>query len=67
MDLAIQIIANDKKVRKDTVQDIKDFNSQSQSTQVKKGEELVSMLPAFKKLSIYQLMILLKYLQKLML
>ena len=49
MDLATQIIANDKTVRSDTVQDLKDFNSQSLSTQAKKGEHLVSMLPAFKK------------------
>ena len=49
MDLAIQIIANDKTVRKDTVQDLKDFNSQSLSTQAKKGEQLVSMMPAIKK------------------
>ena len=36
MDLAIQIIANDKTVRSDTVQDLKDFNSQSLSTLAKK-------------------------------
>ena len=36
MDLAIQIIANYKLVRSDTVQDLKDFNSQSLSTQAKK-------------------------------
>ena len=49
MDIAIQIIANDKTVRNDTVQDLKEFNSQSLATQAKKGEQLVSMMPAIKK------------------
>ena len=49
MDLAIQIIANDKTVRSDTVQDLKEFNSQSLATQARKGEQLVSMMPAIKK------------------
>ena len=49
MDLAIQKIANDKTVRSDKVQDIKDFNSQSLSTQVKKGEQLLFLMPAVKK------------------
>ena len=49
MNLAIQIIANDKTVRSDTVQDLKEFNSQSLATQAKKGEQLVSIMPAFKK------------------
>ena len=40
---------NDKTVRNDTVQDLKEFNSQSLSTQAKKGEQLVSMMPAIKK------------------
>ena len=47
IDLAIQITANDKTVRSDTVQDLKEFNSQSLATQAKKGEHLVSMIPAF--------------------
>ena len=29
MELAMQLISNDKTVRSDTVQDLKDFNSQS--------------------------------------
>ena len=49
MDLAIQKIANDKTVRSDTVQDPKDFNSQSLATQAKKGEQIVSMMPAIQK------------------
>ena len=49
MDLSIQIIANDKTVRSDTVQDLKEFNSQSLATQASKGEQLVSMMPAIKK------------------
>ena len=49
MELAIQLISNDKTVRNDTVQDLKEFNQQSTTTQAKKGEQLVSMMPAFKK------------------
>ena len=39
MELALQIISNDKTVRNDTVQDLKEFNSQSLAIQVKKGEQ----------------------------
>ena len=46
MDLAIHIIANDKTVRSDTVHDSEEFNNQSLATQAKKGEQLVSMMPA---------------------
>ena len=49
MELAMQIISDDKIVRSDTVQDLKDFNSQSLATQVEKGEKLFSMMPAIKK------------------
>ena len=49
MELAMQIISNDKTVRNDTVQDLKEFNSQSLATQSKKGEQLVSMMPAIEK------------------
>ena len=45
----MQIISNDKTVRSDTVQDLKEFNSQSLSTRAKKGEQPVSMLTANKK------------------
>ena len=45
----MQIISNDKTVRNDTVQDLKEFNKQSLTTQAKKGEQLVSMMPAIKK------------------
>ena len=45
----MQIISNDKTVRNDTIQDLKDFNSQSLTTRAKKGEQLVSMMPAIKK------------------
>ena len=45
----MQIISNDKTVRNDTIQDLKDFNQQSLTTQAKKGEQLVSMMPAIKK------------------
>ena len=36
-------------VRNDTIEDLKDFNQQSLTTQAKKGEQLVSMMPAIKK------------------
>ena len=36
MELAIQIISNDKTVRNDTIQDLKEFKSQSLTTQAKK-------------------------------
>ena len=49
MELAMQIISNSKTVRNDTIQDLKEFNSQSLSTRAKKGEQLVSMMPAIKK------------------
>ena len=45
----MQIHSNDKTVRNDTVQDLKEFNSQSLATQAKKGEQVVSMMPAIKK------------------
>ena len=49
MELAMQLISSDQTVRNDTVQDLKDFNQQSLSTQAKKGEQLTSMMPAIKK------------------
>ena len=45
----MQFISDDKTVRNDTVQDFKKFNSQSLATHAKKGEQLVSMMPAIKK------------------
>ena len=45
----MQIISNDKTVRSDTVNDLKEINNQSLATQAKKGEQLVSMMPAIKK------------------
>ena len=45
----MQIISKDKTVRNDTIQDLKEFNSQPLSTRAKKGEQLVSMMPAIKK------------------
>ena len=45
----MQNISNDKTVRNDTIEDIKKFNSQSLTTQAKKGEQLISMMPAIKK------------------
>ena len=49
MELSMQVISNDKIVRSNTVQDLKDFNSQSLATQAEKGEQLVSMMSAIKK------------------
>ena len=46
MVLAMQIISNDKTVRSDTVQDLREFNSQTLSTKAKTGEQLVSKMPA---------------------
>ena len=45
----MQLGSSDQSVRNDTIQDLKDFNQQSLSTQAKKGEKLVSMMPAIKK------------------
>ena len=45
----MQIISTDKTVRDDTVNVLKEFNNQSLTTQAKKGEQLVSMMPAIKK------------------
>ena len=49
MKLAIQITSDDKTVRNDTIQVLKEFNSQSLTTQATKGEQLVSMMAANKK------------------
>ena len=49
MELAMQLSSNDKTVRNDTIQHLKEFNQQSLTTQAKKGEQLVSMMPAIKK------------------
>ena len=49
MESAMQIISTDQTVRDDTIQDLKDFNQQSLSTQAKKGEQLTSMMTAIKK------------------
>ena len=49
MDLAMQVISSDKTVRNDTIEDLKDFESQSLSTRAKKGEQLVSMISTVKK------------------
>ena len=45
----MQFISTEKTMRNDTIQDLKDFNQQTLTTQVKKGEQLVSMMPAMKK------------------
>ena len=45
----MQIISTDKTVRSDTIEDIKEINSQSLTTQAEQGEQLVSMMLAIKK------------------
>ena len=45
----MQIGSTNKKVRNNTIQDLKDFNQQSLATRAKKGEQLVSMMPAIKE------------------
>ena len=45
----MQIISNDKTVKKATIQELKKFNQQSLTTQAKKGEQLVLRMPAVKK------------------
>ena len=45
----MQIISTDETVKNDTVNDLKELNNQSLATQAKKGEQLVSMMPAIKK------------------
>ena len=45
----MQTISTDKRVRNDTIQGWKDFNLQSLTTAAKKGEFLVSLMPAIKK------------------
>ena len=49
MDLAMQLISPDKTVGNEPVQDSKVLNLQSLTIQAKKGEHLVSMMPAIKK------------------
>ena len=49
----MQLISSDQTVRNDTIQDLKDFNQQSLSTQAKKGEQLTSMMTLSKKLLIF--------------
>ena len=53
----MQTFSNVKSVNSETIQGLKEFNSQSLSTRAKKGEQLVSMMPANKKLLIYWVMI----------
>ena len=45
----MQIMSSDQTVRNNTIQDLKEFNQQSLTTQAKKREQLVSMMPAIKK------------------
>ena len=45
----MQIISKDKTIRSDTVQGLRALNSQYLSTQAKKGEQLVTMMPADEK------------------
>ena len=45
----MQIFSTGKTVRNDSIEDLKELHSQPLTTQAKKGEQLVSMMPAIKK------------------
>ena len=45
----MQMNSNDQRVRNKTVKDLEVFNSRSLSTLAKEGEQLVSLMPSFKK------------------
>ena len=45
----MQLSSTDQTVRNDSIQDLKEFNQQSLTTQAKKGEQLTAMMPAIKK------------------
>ena len=45
----MQLISIDQTARDNSIQELKDFNQQSLSTQAKSGEQLTSMMPAIKK------------------
>ena len=45
----MQLSSTDQTVRDNTILDLKDFNQKSLSTRAKKGEQLVSMMPAIKE------------------
>ena len=45
----MQIGSINQKDRNNTIQDLKDFNQQSLSTRARKGEQLVSIMPAIKE------------------
>ena len=47
--ISYEIGSTNRKVRNNTIQDLNDFNQQSLSTRAKKGEQLVSMMPAIKE------------------
>ena len=49
VELAMQKISNDKKVRSDATLDVKEFNNTSLVKKAKKGKQIVSMMPAFEK------------------
>ena len=49
IDLLTQIISSDQTIRSNTVQDSKEFTSQSLATQAGKRKQLDSLMPANKK------------------
>ena len=49
VELAMQKISNDKKVRSDATLDVKEFNNTSLVKKAKKGKEIVSKMPVFEK------------------
>ena len=49
MELAMQTVSIDQTVSSDTIQDLKEYNSQSLATQANKEEQLVFTMPAIRK------------------
>jgi predicted metalloprotease with PDZ domain len=49
MEQSFELVKTNNEVKKEIIENIKDFKKQSLATQAKKGEELVAMMPAVKK------------------
>ena len=49
MELALQMISNEKTVGSDAVQVLREFNSQYLSNQAKNGKQPIGMMPAIKR------------------
>jgi regulator of replication initiation timing len=49
MDLAIELVKENDKIKQQALNDLKEFKKQSLQTQAKKGEQLTAMIPAIKE------------------